>query len=234
MANGTPTPPWASAASSASTAHLGSLDKAKSTYNPFRLNTVLTSVVDDFSKDNALTAERPPLPGRAVPRLSWLASSSPTHCPPLSYLLGAGDVEVVEPQPASEDDQLVPRRTARHHRTPPSTPTATPSRSATRNRPPPPGPDLQLVVLVNGDVRSAPSSAAGATITTTRRRRTRPIPSVHLRSSPTPASAPSLVALPRAAGLVSLTLPGDPGLLTSAAAPAVVELRFREAFTASP
>ena len=31
------------------------LDKAKSTYNPFRLNTLLTSVVHDFSKDNGLT-----------------------------------------------------------------------------------------------------------------------------------------------------------------------------------
>ena len=33
------------------------LDKAKSTYNPFRLNTLLTSVVHDFSKDNGLTAD---------------------------------------------------------------------------------------------------------------------------------------------------------------------------------
>ncbi len=32
------------------------LDKAKSTYNPLRLNTLLTSVVHDFSKDNALSA----------------------------------------------------------------------------------------------------------------------------------------------------------------------------------
>lgn len=32
------------------------LDKAKSTYNPFRINTLLTSVVHDFSKDNALSA----------------------------------------------------------------------------------------------------------------------------------------------------------------------------------
>jgi LCP family protein required for cell wall assembly len=32
------------------------LDKAKSTYNPLRLNSLLTSVVHDFSKDNALSA----------------------------------------------------------------------------------------------------------------------------------------------------------------------------------
>jgi LCP family protein required for cell wall assembly len=32
------------------------LDKAKSTYNPLRLNTLLSSVVHDFSKDNALSA----------------------------------------------------------------------------------------------------------------------------------------------------------------------------------
>ena len=32
------------------------LDKAKSTYNPFRLNTLLTSVVHDFSKDDGLSA----------------------------------------------------------------------------------------------------------------------------------------------------------------------------------
>jgi LCP family protein required for cell wall assembly len=31
------------------------LNKAKSTYNPFRLNALLTSVVHDFSKDNGLT-----------------------------------------------------------------------------------------------------------------------------------------------------------------------------------
>ena len=32
------------------------LDKAKSTYNPLRLNTLLTSVVHDFSKDDGLSA----------------------------------------------------------------------------------------------------------------------------------------------------------------------------------
>ena len=33
------------------------LDKAKSTYNPLQLNTLLTSVVHDFSKDNGLSAD---------------------------------------------------------------------------------------------------------------------------------------------------------------------------------
>ena len=32
------------------------MDKAKSTYNPVRLNSLLSSVVHDFSKDNGLSA----------------------------------------------------------------------------------------------------------------------------------------------------------------------------------
>ena len=50
------------------------LDKAKSTYNPIRLNTLLSSVVHDFTKDDNLTRRRPVRPGRALPRLRGLVA----------------------------------------------------------------------------------------------------------------------------------------------------------------
>jgi LCP family protein required for cell wall assembly len=78
------------------------LDKAKSTINPLKLNTLLTSVVHDFSKDNGLTpgdlfalAERyhafsgSDLQAYTLPTLG--ASSN-----------AAGDVEVVEPDEAAQ------------------------------------------------------------------------------------------------------------------------------------
>jgi LCP family protein required for cell wall assembly len=78
------------------------LDKAKSTINPLKLNTLLTSVVHDFSKDNGLTpgdlfalAERyhafsgSDLQAFTLPTLG--ASSN-----------AAGDVEVVEPDEAAQ------------------------------------------------------------------------------------------------------------------------------------
>ena len=112
------------------------LDKAKSTYNPLRLNTLLTSVVHDFSKDNGLTAgdlfalaERYhafsgsqlqaytlPTVGRARRRAAMSRWSSPTR-PPRS-----------SPSSSADRSGPSPRR--------PSTPTATrsPSRRPRRRR----------------------------------------------------------------------------------------------------
>jgi LCP family protein required for cell wall assembly len=77
------------------------LDKAKSTYNPFRLNTLLSSVVHDFSKDNSLSisdlfslAER----YHAFSGSSLQSYTLPTEGAESSY---AGDVEVVQPDEAS-------------------------------------------------------------------------------------------------------------------------------------
>jgi LCP family protein required for cell wall assembly len=77
------------------------IDKAKSTYNPLKLNSLLTSVVHDFSKDDGLSAgdlfalsERyHALSGSSVP-----AYVLPTVGAVSSY---AGDVEVVQPAEAS-------------------------------------------------------------------------------------------------------------------------------------
>ena len=77
------------------------MDKAKSTYDPLRLNSLLSSVVHDFSKDDGLTAgdlfalsERyHALSGSSVP-----AYVLPTEGAVSSY---AGDVEVVQPDEAS-------------------------------------------------------------------------------------------------------------------------------------
>ncbi len=57
------------------------LDKAKSTYNPLRLNSILSSVVHDFSKDNGLTADDLSLwPSATTP--SPDPTSRPTRCLP--------------------------------------------------------------------------------------------------------------------------------------------------------
>ncbi len=77
------------------------LDKAKSTYNPLRLNSLLTSVVHDFSKDDALSADD--LLGLAERYHAFSGSSLqnftlPTVGAVSSY---AGDVEVVQPEEAS-------------------------------------------------------------------------------------------------------------------------------------
>ncbi len=78
------------------------LDKAKSTYNPFRLNSLLTSVVHDFSKDNGLTpndlfalAER----YHAFSGSELQAFTLPTAG---AYSSVAGDVEVVQPDAAAQ------------------------------------------------------------------------------------------------------------------------------------
>jgi LCP family protein required for cell wall assembly len=77
------------------------LDKAKSTYNPLRLNTLLSSVVHDFYKDNSLSisdmfglAER----YHAFSGSSLQSYTLPTAGGESSY---AGDVEVVQPEEAA-------------------------------------------------------------------------------------------------------------------------------------
>jgi LCP family protein required for cell wall assembly len=78
------------------------LNKAKSTYNPLRLNSLLTSVVHDFSKDNALSAndlfalaER----YKAFSGSELQAYTLPTEGATSSV---AGDVEVVQPDSAAQ------------------------------------------------------------------------------------------------------------------------------------
>jgi LCP family protein required for cell wall assembly len=78
------------------------LDKAKSTYNPLRLNALLTSVVHDFSKDNGLTAGD--LFSLAERYHAFSGSDLRSYTLPT---VGAtseqdGDVEVVQPQPAAQ------------------------------------------------------------------------------------------------------------------------------------
>jgi LCP family protein required for cell wall assembly len=77
------------------------INRAKSTYNPLRLNALLTSVVHDFSKDDGLTpgdlfglAER----YHAFSGSQLQAFTLPTA--PASSS-GAGSVEIVQPDPAA-------------------------------------------------------------------------------------------------------------------------------------
>ena len=103
------------------------LNKAKSTYNPLRLNSLLTSVVHDFSKDNGLSARRPVLPGRALPRLLRVPAADlhPAHGTGRD-LSGGSDVEVVQPDETVPDDHPIPRGHRSGRSSPrPSTPTAT-------------------------------------------------------------------------------------------------------------
>jgi LCP family protein required for cell wall assembly len=77
------------------------LDKAKSTYNPLRLNSLLNSVVHDFSKDNNLSAtDLLSLAERyhAFGGSSLNAYTLPTTGAQSSY---AGDVEVVQADAAA-------------------------------------------------------------------------------------------------------------------------------------
>ena len=78
------------------------LDKAKSTYNPFRLNTLLTSVVHDFSKDNGLTPSD--LFALAERYHAFSGSDLQTYTLPTEGATSesSGDVEVVEPQEAAQ------------------------------------------------------------------------------------------------------------------------------------
>jgi len=77
------------------------LNKAKSTYNPLRLNSLLTSVVHDFSKDDNLSAgDLLSLANRyhAFSGSSLASFTLPTQGAVSSY---AGDVEVVQPDAAA-------------------------------------------------------------------------------------------------------------------------------------
>jgi LCP family protein required for cell wall assembly len=78
------------------------LDKAKSTYNPLRLNALLTSVVHDFSKDNGLTAGD--LFSLAERYHAFSGSDLRSYTLPTVGATSAedGDVEVVQPQEAAQ------------------------------------------------------------------------------------------------------------------------------------
>ncbi len=77
------------------------LDKAKSTYNPLRLNSLLSSVVHDFSKDNGLTADD--LFSLAERYHAFTGSSLQAYTLPTEPAVtsGGSDVEVVEPEAAA-------------------------------------------------------------------------------------------------------------------------------------
>jgi len=77
------------------------LDKAKSTYNPIRLNTLLSSVVHDFSKDNGLSAND--LFSLAERYHAFSGSDLQSYTLPTvgADSSTAGDVEVVQPNEAS-------------------------------------------------------------------------------------------------------------------------------------
>jgi LCP family protein required for cell wall assembly len=76
-------------------------DKAKATYNPLRLNSLFSSVVHDFSKDNALSASE--LFSLAERYHAFSGSSLQSFLLPTTGATSsvAGDVEVVEPTTAS-------------------------------------------------------------------------------------------------------------------------------------
>jgi LCP family protein required for cell wall assembly len=78
------------------------LDRAKSTYNPFRLNTLLTSVVHDFSKDDGLSPDD--LFSLAERYHAFSGSSLQAYTLPTvgAASSAAGDVEVVEPEAAAQ------------------------------------------------------------------------------------------------------------------------------------
>ena len=77
------------------------LDKAKSTYNPLRLNSLLSSVVHDFSKDNGLTADD--LFSLAERYHAFTGSSLQAYTLPTEPAVtsGGSDVEVVQPDAAA-------------------------------------------------------------------------------------------------------------------------------------
>ncbi len=77
------------------------LDKAKSTYDPLRLNSLLSSVVHDFSKDDNLSAGD--LLSLAERYHAFSGSSLQSYTLPTTGAVSsyAGDVEVVEPDAAA-------------------------------------------------------------------------------------------------------------------------------------
>ena len=78
------------------------LDKAKSTYNPLRLNTLLSSVVHDFSKDNGLSAGD--LFALSERYHAFSGSQLQAYTLPTAGATSpeAGSVEVVQPDEASQ------------------------------------------------------------------------------------------------------------------------------------
>ena len=78
------------------------LNKAKSTYNPLSLNTLLTSVVHDFSKDNGLSPTD--LFSLAERYHAFSGSDLQSYTLPTAGAQSpqAGDVEVVQPDEASQ------------------------------------------------------------------------------------------------------------------------------------
>ena len=78
------------------------LNKAKSTYNPLSLNTLLTSVVHDFSKDNGLSAGI--LFDLAERYHAFSGSQLQTYTLPTAPAVtsGGSDVEVVQPAETSQ------------------------------------------------------------------------------------------------------------------------------------
>jgi LCP family protein required for cell wall assembly len=83
------------------------LNKAKSTYNPIRLNALLTSVVHDFSKDDALSVND--LLGLAERYHAFSGSSLQSYTLPTAGAVSsyAGDVEVVQPDAAAVITQFL-------------------------------------------------------------------------------------------------------------------------------
>ena len=77
------------------------LDKAKSTYNPLRLNSLLDSVVHDFSKDDGLTADD--LFSLAERYHAFSGSNLQAYTLPTEPAVtsGGSDVEVVQPDAAA-------------------------------------------------------------------------------------------------------------------------------------
>jgi LCP family protein required for cell wall assembly len=77
------------------------MDKAKSTYDPLRINSLLSSVVHDFSKDNGLSAGDLFALSERYHALS--GSSVPTYVLPTAGAVSsyAGDVEVVQADAAA-------------------------------------------------------------------------------------------------------------------------------------
>ncbi len=78
------------------------LDKAKSTYNPLRLNGLLTGVVHDFSKDNGLSPDDLFALAERYHAFSGSQLQALTLPTTPAYTSGGSAVEVVEPDAASQ------------------------------------------------------------------------------------------------------------------------------------
>jgi LCP family protein required for cell wall assembly len=78
------------------------LDKAKGTYNPLRLNSLLTSVVHDFSKDNGLSPNDLFALAERYHAFSGSQLQSLTMPTAPAVTSGGSDVEVVQPDEASQ------------------------------------------------------------------------------------------------------------------------------------